>query len=64
MEHQSQGNEVVRDVDGTGIVHTCSCGWKSPKCFSNAMASVLGMEHRDNAPKLTEDDARTAAIHT
>lgn len=64
MEHTSRGNEMVRSETGTGIVHTCSCGWQSRPCFSNAMASVLGMEHRDQALHLTEEDLHRVQAHT
>lgn len=42
-EHRSFGNEVVEG----GIVHHCSCGWTSRKCFSNGVASLVGEEHRE-----------------
>lgn len=44
MEHTSKGNTAT----DSGIVHTCSCGWVSRPCFSNAIASVEGMNHRDS----------------
>jgi hypothetical protein len=45
MTHQSLGNEVTPE----GIVHRCSCGWVSRPCFSNAVASNEGQDHRDAA---------------
>lgn len=45
-DHNSLGNEVI---PGEGIVHRCSCGWVSRPCFSNAVASNLGTDHREAA---------------
>lgn len=59
-EHQSQGNEVI---DG-GIVHRCSCGWVSRPCFSNMLASLEGMNHRDATSHLSSEDERRANAHT
>ncbi len=42
-QHKSNGNEVVEG----GIVHRCSCGWTSRPCLSNAIASLEGMDHRE-----------------
>lgn len=55
VECESMGNEVTL----TGIVHRCSCGWVSRPCFSNAVAPVLGAEHRAG----TENDRHLTAIH-
>lgn len=38
------GHNEVRDG---GVVHICSCGWVSRPCFSSAVASGEGMDHRD-----------------
>jgi hypothetical protein len=50
MTHASMGNEVTPK----GIVHRCSCGWVSPPCFSNLIASVQGQEHREAAGRLLD----------
>jgi len=51
MEHNGH-NEVV---DG-GVVHVCSCGWISRKCFSPAIASCEGMDHREKAEGAKDED--------
>lgn len=52
-QHIAIGNEVV---DG-GIVHKCSCGWTSPRCFTSFAASCLGIDHREDNNKPTSYDA-------
>jgi hypothetical protein len=47
MKHEGLFNEVVTG----GIVHRCSCGWVSRPCFSNAIASNEGADHREAAAK-------------
>lgn len=48
MEHNGH-NEIP--PEGGGVIHVCSCGWRSRKCFSSAIASCEGMDHRENADK-------------
>jgi hypothetical protein len=52
-QHKSEGNEVTAD----GIVHRCSCGWVSRACFSNMIASSLGMAHREAQSNTGESGA-------
>ncbi len=36
-------NEITKE----GIVHVCSCGWRSRPCFSSMVASCEGIDHRE-----------------
>src|SRR5678810_809123 len=48
MEHLPEGNHVVVG----GIVHLCTCGWRSRPWFSNALASAAGLQHREEMAQL------------
>lgn len=42
---EHKGHNEIRD---DGVVHVCSCGWVSRPCFSSAIASCEGMDHRES----------------
>lgn len=48
MDHQPEGNHVVVG----GIVHICTCGWRSRPWFSNMLASAAGEAHREGMERL------------
>jgi hypothetical protein len=55
-EHHVGHNEVREG----GVVHVCSCGWESRPCFSSAVASNEGADHRELKSRLSELKRREA----
>jgi len=49
--HQPDGNHIVTG----GIIHLCSCGWRSRPWFSNILASAAGVAHREEMERISDD---------
>lgn len=58
LEHLPVENSVVAG----GIVHHCSCGWRSRPWFSGMLATAAGMQHREEMDRIQRRN-RGTGIH-